>query len=146
MGLNAWERQALDSIENGIARSDPELTALLSVFTGLVSGEKMPDREKVTASLRRLRRARWRSAFRRAYQRLGLPRAVLLSLLTVMAATLIAVPLIVSSGGGHGGTCTVTAAMGCPAPGQSPSSSPHGTTTGQAPQQQPATVLPQAGP
>ena len=53
MSLNAWEQQALDSIKNGLAGSDPELAALLSAFTRLASGEEMPDREKVPA------RSRW---------------------------------------------------------------------------------------
>ena len=74
MGLSAWEQQALDSIKSGIAGSDPELAALLSAFTRLTSDEEMPDRENIPArprrTLRRLRRARWRSRLRRACQRL----------------------------------------------------------------------------
>ena len=49
MSLSAWEQQALDSIKDGLAGSDPELAALLSAFTQLASGEEMPDREKVRA-------------------------------------------------------------------------------------------------
>lgn len=66
MSLSAWEQQALHSIKDGLAGSDPELAALLSAFTQLASGEQMPDREKIPAgsrrALRRLRRARRRSS------------------------------------------------------------------------------------
>jgi hypothetical protein len=149
MSLSAWEQQALDSIKDGLAGSDTELAALLSAFTQLTSGEKMPDREKVRAgsrrALRRLRRTRWRSNARRVWQRLAIQRAVLpLWLLTT--AAIIAVALAINAGGDHG-TCTATAAMICidPAPGHSPGSPSHNTTTGQAPQQ-PAARTQQAQP
>ncbi len=149
MSLSAWEQQALDSIKDGLAGSDPDLAALLSAFTRLASGEEMPDGEKIRAgsrrALRRLRRARWRSNVRRVCQRLGLQRAALLLWLLATAA-LIAVALALSAGGDHG-TCTEMAAMICvdPAPGHSPGSPSHNTTTGQAPQQ-PAVRTQQANP
>jgi len=148
MSLSAWEQQALDSIKDGLAGSDPELAALLSAFTQLASGGDMPDGEKARAgsrrALRRLRRARWRATGRRACQRLGIQRAVLLWLLTTAAA--IAVALALSTGGNHG-TCTETAAMICtgPAPGHNAGSPSHNATTGQAPQQ-PAVRTQQANP
>lgn len=75
MSLSAWEQQALDSIKNGLAGSDPELAALLSALNRLASGEEMPDKEKVPAgsrqALRRLCRAQWRSSLRGVCQRLG---------------------------------------------------------------------------
>jgi Protein of unknown function (DUF3040) len=73
MSLSAWEQQALDSIKDGLAGSDPDLAALLSAFTRLASGEEMPDSEKIQAGSRRalrLRRARWRCNVRRACRRL----------------------------------------------------------------------------
>ncbi len=149
MSLSAWEQQALDSIKDGLAGSDPELAALLSAFTRLASSEDMPDREKIRAgsrrALRRLRRARWRSSVRRVCRRLGIQRAALLLWLLATAA-LIAVALALNAGGNHG-TCTEMAAMICvdPAPGHSPGSPSHKTTTEQAPQQ-PAVRTQQASP
>jgi len=148
MSLSAWEQQALDSIKDRLAGSDPELAALLSAFTRLASDEEMPDREKIRAgsrrALRRLRRARWGSYVRRMCQRLGIHRAALLLWLLTTAA-LIAVALVLNDGGDHG-TCTVTA-ITCvgPAPGHSSGSPSHSTTTGQAPQP-PAVRTQQAGP
>jgi Protein of unknown function (DUF3040) len=45
MSLSAWEQQALDSIEGGLAGSDPELVSLLATFARRASGEEMPVRE-----------------------------------------------------------------------------------------------------
>jgi hypothetical protein len=42
MSLSTWEQQALDSIKDGLAGSDPELTALLTTFTLLAADEEMP--------------------------------------------------------------------------------------------------------
>jgi hypothetical protein len=127
MSLSAWEQQALDSIKNRLAGSDPELAALLFAFNRLASDEEMPDREKIPARSRRaflrLRGARRRSSLRGICQRLGFRRAVVL-LWLVTSATLIAVALALSAGGGHV-TCTEPAGMICvgPPPGPSP---PHG--------------------
>jgi hypothetical protein len=148
MSLNAWEQQALDSIKDGLAGSDPDLAALLSAFTRLASGEEMPDTEKARAgsrrALRRLRRAQRRSSLRRVCQRLGFQRAALL-LWLLTTAVVIAVALALNAGGGQA-TCTQTAAMICinTASEHGSGSPPHNTTTGQAPQQ-PA-VPTQAGP
>lgn len=150
MSLNAWEQQALDSIRNGLAGSDPELAALLSAFTRLASGEEMPTREKVPAlsrwAVRRFRRGRRRAGTGSRWQRLGFLRAALLLSWVLTTAVLIAVAVVLSTGGGHG-TCTQTVAMVCsgPAPGHSPSSPSRSTATSQAPQQE-ATGIPQAGP
>jgi hypothetical protein len=139
MSLSAWEQQALDSIKDGLAGSDPELAALLSAFTQLASGKEKPDREKVRVgsprALRRLRRARRRSNARRAWQRLRIQRTVLL-LLLLATATMIAVALAINVGGDPG-TCTGTAAVTCvgQAPEHSPGSPSDKTTTYQAPQQ-----------
>lgn len=127
MSLSAWELQALESIKNGLAGSDPELAALLSAFNRLASDEEMPDREKVPArsrrAFRRLRRARWRSSLRRVCRRLGFRRAVVLLWLLTSAA-LVAVALALSAGGGHV-TCTEPAGMVCVGSPPGPST-PHG--------------------
>ena len=47
MSLSAWEQQALNSIKDGLAGSDPELATLLATFTELASGEEMPVRENI---------------------------------------------------------------------------------------------------
>jgi len=71
MSLSAWEQQALDSIKNGLAGSDPELAAMISTFNRLAADAEMPDREKIQAgsrrALRRLQRARWRACTECAY-------------------------------------------------------------------------------
>ncbi|HTU07538.1 MAG TPA: hypothetical protein VMG13_18445 [Trebonia sp.] len=141
MSLSAWERQALESIKNGLAGSDPELTALLSAFNRLASDEEMPDREKTPAgsrrAFRRLRRARWRSTLRRLWRRPGFPGAALFLLLwPLITAALIVVALVLNAGGNRG-TCTETAAMICAVPvsGHRPGSSDN-ATTGQASHQQ----------
>jgi hypothetical protein len=147
MSLSAREQHALDSIKDGLAGSDPELAALLSAFNRLASDEEMPDGEKIHAGSRlalgRLRRTRWRSGLRGVCQRLGFARAVLLLMATV-ALIVIALALTV---GGHHGTCAETVTMVCarPAPGHSPGSPSHSTSTGQDPQQRVAGI-PQAGP
>jgi hypothetical protein len=136
MSLSAWEQQALESIRNGLAGSDPELAALLSAFNRLASDEEMPDREKTRSGsrrpFRRFRRARWRASLRRARQRLGVPGTVLLLAWLLTTAALIAVALALGAVGNRG-TCTETAAMICagPAPGHSLGSSSNSTTTGQ---------------
>jgi hypothetical protein len=152
MGLSAWEQQALDSIKSGIAGSDPELTALLSAFTQLASGEKMPDRADVSAGpprfLRRIRHARWRCRLLRARQRMGFQKTALLSLWLLTTAALIAVVVILSTGGSQGDTCAGTAAIACAdlTPGHISPDSPSDSTTSssQAPQQH--TGIVQAGP
>ncbi len=129
MSLDAWEQQALDSIKDGLTGSDPDLAALLAVFTRLASDDDMPDREEIRPgsrrALRRLRRARWRAAFRRVGQRLGLQRAALLLWLLTTAA-LIAVALALNDTGGHA-PCAglVIPACAVQAPGHSAGPTPH---------------------
>lgn len=141
MSLSAWERQVLNSIQDGLAGSDPELAALLSAFTRLTSGEEMPTTEEVRAgsrrALRRLRRARWRSRLRRARQRLGFQRAALLVLWLLTTAALIAVALSVGFGN-HSATCTQAVPLVCAGsvPEHSTGSPSPKATTSQTPQQQ----------
>jgi hypothetical protein len=147
MGLSAWEQAALDSIKSGIAGSDPELAALMSAFTRLASDDEMPRLESVPPGLWRGAQARLhgrrRSSLRKTRQRTGFRQAPLLWLWALTTAALITVALVLSAGD-HGGSCTETMAMTCVAPGNSPASSPRGTTADQTPRQ-PAGI-PQAGP
>ena len=45
MSLNQLETQALDSIADGPAGSDPRLASMLNIFSRLAGGEEMPARE-----------------------------------------------------------------------------------------------------
>ena len=124
VSLSAWEQQALDSIRDGLAGSDPGLAALLVGFTRLADGEEMPAREKVRTgsrrALRRLQCARWRARLHRASLRLGFRRPALLLWLLTTVVLIAAVAVAVNVGGGHT-TCPETAVMICtgPTPGHS---------------------------
>jgi Protein of unknown function (DUF3040) len=91
--MNAREQQALDSIRDGLASSDPTLAARLAMFTRLASGEEMPAREKVQAD-----RGRTGGHARRMNLRLSLQQAAVLLWLVITMA-LIAVALAVSRDG-----------------------------------------------
>lgn len=139
MSLSAWEHQALNSIEDGLADSDPELVALLTKFTELASGGEMPAREKIRASSRWvIQRSRHRSRGkvcrypRRVYQRLSLPWTLLLGLLVTM--TLISVALVLNRGGGQAactGSWSTFCAHPAPASGSPPAS--HGVIVSHVP-------------
>jgi hypothetical protein len=109
VSLSAWERQALDSIKDELAGSDPELAALLTAFTRLASGKAMPARERIRSGSRRTTRRRWwpprhccpaseRPHSARKLRFLDLRWALLLSWLLVTVA-LIVVALVLSHGG-----------------------------------------------
>ena len=107
MSLSAWEQQALDSIKEGLARSDPRLAALLATFTRLVSDEEMPVREKIragsgrAAGRRRRRPASTSHRYARSMdQRPGFQRAALLVSLLITAA-LIVTSVVLGRSGGH---------------------------------------------
>src|SRR5262249_495098 len=53
MSISPKEQQALASIEDGLAGSDPKLASLLATFTRLASDEEMPVREKIRATRHR---------------------------------------------------------------------------------------------
>jgi hypothetical protein len=101
MSPDASEQQALDSIGDGLAGSDPQLAALLTTFTRLTSGEEMPVRGELRArpqrAIRRSRRKRRhprRGPGRRFGQRLGVERiALLLRLLITVGLITTAVTL-----------------------------------------------------
>ena len=92
MSLSAWEQDALNSIKNGLADSDPALAARLAMFTRLASAEDMPVREKIQAVKLGVARRR-----RRLYQRLGVGRAMLL-LWLVTTLTLVTAAVASSRG------------------------------------------------
>ena len=109
MSLSAWEQQALDSIKDGLAGSDPQLAALLSTFTRLASGEEMPVQEDILAGSRRKPIHRRRVGARRhSRPMLGYVdrRRVILALLFVIIGTLITVALVLGHSGGGQATCT----------------------------------------
>ncbi len=110
MSLNAWEQNALDSIKDRLASSDPALVARLTIFARLASGEEMPAREKIQVGSRGTIQCPAPRAghTRRVYQRLQ-QAALLLWLVTIVA--LIAVAL--TSNSGSQGTCTGSWATFC---------------------------------
>ena len=47
MSISERERQALESIEDGLVRSAPKLASMLAIFTRLTASEKMSARTPV---------------------------------------------------------------------------------------------------
>lgn len=93
MSLSASEQDALDSIKDRLASSDPTLVARLTIFARLASNEAMPAREEIRASPRRDVRYSPPKAghTRRVYQRLGLEQAALLLWLVTTVALIVVV-------------------------------------------------------
>lgn len=116
MSLNAREQQALDSIKDRLAGSDPGLAAMLSAFNRLAADEAIPDREKIRAGsrqpLRWFRRGWRRSGLRRACRQLAFQRNVLLLLWVLTTAALIGVALALSAGSGKG-ACAEMPGIAC---------------------------------
>ena len=152
MSLTAREQQALDSITDRLAGSDPELAALLTGFTWLVSGEEMPQREGIRAGSRRaIRSSRRQPRHPRGDQaprpagpvprHLGLQwAALLLSLLT--AVTVIAVAMALNHGRSQS-PCTIwNTACADSAPAHSSRPASHTTVTNQAAHQGPVGTKP----
>jgi hypothetical protein len=52
VSLSAREQQALNSIRDGLAGSDPDLVTLLATFTEQASGKEMPVRENIRVTPR----------------------------------------------------------------------------------------------
>ncbi len=100
MSLSTWEQQALDSIKDGLAGSDPELAALLTTFSQLAADEEMPARVTLRARSRRAvqssRQRRRRRRTGQAYQRLCLRYALVVWF--VMTATIIGAAVTLSRG------------------------------------------------
>ncbi len=97
MSMSAWEQQALDSIKDGLASSDPTLAARMTMFTRLASGEEMPAREKIQVGSRRAI-LRSHAGSRRVDQRLGLQGGMLLLLWFVTTVALVTVALASNRG------------------------------------------------
>jgi hypothetical protein len=140
MSLSPREQQTLDSITGRLAGSDPQLAALLTGFTRLVSDEEMPLREGIRAGSRRAircsrgtrRHPRGDDVRRPAGpvpRRLRLQwAALLLSLLTAVAVITVTTAL---SHGSSQGACTTlwNAACADPAPAHSSPPASHKTGT-----------------
>jgi hypothetical protein len=112
MSLSAWEQQTLDSIKAGLAGSDPQLTALLTTFTRLASGEEMPVQEEIPAGSGRTTRRSPRTQRRRC-RASGCPcsrptprrpRAqwVVMLVWLVVTVTMITVAVVLTGGGSRG--------------------------------------------
>ena len=129
MSLSAWEQQALNSIKDGLADSDPELVALLTTFTELASGQEMPAREKIPNPA--LRRGNVRRPARKLFPRLSLQQTMLLLWLTVTIA-LIAIALVLNRDS-RNGPCPESWGVACTrqAPVHNPRPAAHKTSAGQ---------------
>jgi hypothetical protein len=126
MSFTELERQALGSIADGLAGSDPRLASMLDIFSRLAAGEEMPVRE--TIRIRRGRPAANRPPHarrhprrgitlpqaRRLYPRLGWQQAMPL-LWAVITAALLAIALILNTSG-HNAPCTRSMRTACPSP------------------------------
>ena len=125
MSLTEPKTQALGSIADGLAGSDPRLASMLTIFSRLAAGEDMPVRQKTRVrrgrpAARRPRRARRHPrrgiAFpqpRRRYPRLGWPPALLVLGAVICAALLTAALALTASGPT---TCARPMGMACPSP------------------------------
>jgi len=134
MSLTELQRQALGTIEHGLAGSDPRLASMLNIFSRLAADEAMPAREKTRARRRqsaahRPRRARRHPRrgtalpqARRLYRRLGWQQAMLL-LWAVISAALLAIALLLNTSGHN--ACIQWMGTACPSP---PSHSGPGST------------------
>lgn len=121
MSLSAWEQQALESITDGLARSDPQLAALLTTLPRPALDGEIPAQEKIPAGLRptilrSLRRPRPRDDARRgSHSMLGRvnPQCAMMLLWLMVAAVLVTVALLLSQGGSSQGTCPGSWPMVC---------------------------------
>jgi hypothetical protein len=129
--LSGRERQVLDSIAEGLARSDPHLEQLLATFTRLASGERMPLRDQRSADPRRaIRRPparRCRSGRSRPRSRFMLRRPSLLHAAALMyvlvIVALVVSAMVLSHGSSHGG-CPSLWAPPCVKAASAPGSRP----------------------
>ena len=116
MSFSAWEQQALDSIKDGLAGSDPQLAGLLTTFTRLASGEEMPVQEDILAGSRRKpHHRRGVAASRRSRTMPGYVDVQwgILARLFVIVGTLITVAFVLSHSDVGQGTCTGSWAVVC---------------------------------
>ena len=106
MSLNQLETQALGSIADGLAGSDPRLASMLAIFSRLAAGEEMPAR-------RYPRRGVAFPHARRRYARLGWQQAMLV-LGAVISAAMLAAALALTASGPT--TCARSMGTACPLP------------------------------
>ena len=123
MSFTELDRQALGSIADGLAGSDPRLASMLSIFSRLAAGEEMPAREETRGrrgrpAVLRPRRARQHPRPgvavpqpRRLHARLAWPQARLV-LGAVISAALLTAALILNASGPN--TCTRPMGTACP--------------------------------
>ena len=110
MSLTEPETQALGSIADGLAGSDPRLASMLTIFSRLAAGEEMPAREKTRVRRGRLAAHRPRRArrhprrgiasrqARRLHARLGWQQAMLVLGAVISAGLLTAALVLIASG------------------------------------------------
>jgi hypothetical protein len=108
MSFTEPETQALDSIADSLAGSDPRLASMLNIFSRLAAGEEMPVRE---TRMRRRRPAAHRPRRTRRRPRLGWQQAMLL-LWVVISAGLLTVALVLNDSGHK--TCIQSMGTVCP--------------------------------
>jgi len=124
MSLNQSETQALGTIADGLAGSDPRLASMLDIFSRLAAGEEMPARAKTRvrrgrppARPRRARRHPRRGTalpqVHRLYPRLARQQAILL-LWAVTTAALLATALLLNTSGHN--ACIQSIGTACPSP------------------------------
>jgi len=108
MSLRPRDRQALDSITEGLEGSDPALARLLDTFTRLTAGEAMPSREHVDGRGRRLRQRVCGVG-----RRLG-PGGIMIVVWFVITALLVSLAVVSSNADRR--PCVASPAMGCAQP------------------------------
>ena len=125
MSFTELETQALGSIADGLAGSDPRLASMLTIFSRLAAGEEMPARQKTRARRgrpaaprpRRVRPYPRRGTAvpqpRRRHPRLGWQQARLV-VAAVISAALLTVALALTASGPT--TCARPMGTACPAP------------------------------
>jgi len=125
MSLTEPETQALSSIADGLAGSDPRLASMLTIFSRLAAGEDMPAREKTRVrrgrpaahspggTRRYPRRGTARPQPRRLHARLGWQQAMLL-LWAVISAALLTAALVLNASGPK--ACVRSMGTACPSP------------------------------
>lgn len=112
MSLSAQEQHALDSIEDGLIGTAPDLAKLLATFTRLASGEEMPARERIRPAGRLAAERIGQRTRQVLVQRLGRQWTFLLVWLTV-AIALITVALVLNRGTIRRGRCTTSWPVVC---------------------------------
>ena len=136
MSFTELEIQALGSIEDGLAGSDPRLASMLNIFSRLAADEEMPVRAKIRMrrgrpashrpcrARRRPRRGIALPRAHRLYARLGWQQTMLLLWVSISAA-LLTVALVLNASGHK--ACVPSMGMACPS---APSHSGPGSTLG----------------